>query len=376
MVPEEFIGAPKGTLDTPCLCLDLDILERNIRTMEEHAAAFGKKLRPHAKTHKCSRLARRQMEAGAVGICAAKVGEAEVLVRGGIKDVLITSPVVTESKIRRLLDCLASAPQLTVVVDNAANARHLNDAAKQRGMKLGVLVDLDPGMGRTGVNFLAAPTLGRWIRDLPHLKLRGVQCYAGHIQHVASFPERTRLSREWMEKAAAVFRLFQEAGLGAEIFTGTGTGTFEIDCRIPELTDMQVGSYALMDAEYIAIGSSQDPARLAQFPPALTLLATVVSSNHNSSFVTVDAGLKALYHHGGTPFVLSPQIPGLRYEWRGDEHGQISYPPASRKFDIGEVLELVVSHVDPTVNLFDVFFCTRNGTVTDVWPIDLRGKGQ
>jgi D-serine deaminase-like pyridoxal phosphate-dependent protein len=376
MLPEDFIGVSKWKLDTPCLTVDLDILEKNIRTMEDHAASFGKKLRPHAKTHKCSRLARMQMDAGAVGICVAKLAEAEVLVQSGLKEVLITSPVVSDYKVRRLMDCLASDPELMVVVDNATNARRLNDAAKQRGLRLKVLVDLDPGMGRTGVNFQAALTLGRWVRDLPALCLRGVQCYAGHIQHVVSFGERFRLSQEWMKKAAEVFRQFQEAGLPAEIFTGTGTGTFEIDCLIPELTDMQAGSYTLMDAEYIHIGSSRDPSRLVQFPPALTLLTTVISSNHNMSFVTVDAGLKALYHHGGTPFVLNPSIPGLQYEWRGDEHGQISYPDSSQKFEIGDVLEMVVSHVDPTVNLYDFFFCTRKGVVTEIWPIDMRGKCQ
>ena len=306
----------------------------------------------------------------------AKVAEAEVLVRSGLKEVLITSPVVSDYKIKRLMDCLASGPELMVVVDNAANARHLNDAAKQKGCRLNVLVDLDPGMGRTGVNFQAALTLGQWVRDLPALRLRGVQCYAGHIQHVVSFAERSRLSQEWMKKAAEVFRQFQEAGLPAEIFTGTGTGTFEIDCLIPELTDMQVGSYTLMDAEYIHIGSSRDPSRLVQFPPALTLLTTVISSNHNQSFVTVDAGLKALYHHGGAPFVLNPAIPGLQYEWRGDEHGQISYPDSSRKLEIGDVLEMVVSHVDPTVNLYDFFYRHPERGVTEIWPIDLRGKCQ
>jgi D-serine deaminase-like pyridoxal phosphate-dependent protein len=376
MSPEDFIGVSKWKLDTPCLVVDLDVLETNIRTMADHAASFGKRLRPHAKTHKCSRMARMQMDAGAVGICVAKVGEAEVLARSGIQEVLVTSPVVSDYKIKRLMDCLASAPELMVVVDNAANARQLNDAAKQRGRKLKVLVDLDPGMGRTGVNFQAGLTLGRWIRDLPDLRLMGVQCYAGHIQHVVSFVERSRLSQEWMKKAAEVFRQFQEAGLPAEIFTGTGTGTFEIDCLIPELTDMQVGSYTLMDAEYIHIGSSRDPSRLVQFPPALTLLTTVISSNHNQSFVTVDAGLKALYHHGGTPFVLNPAIPRLQYEWRGDEHGQISCPDSSRKLENGEVLEMVVSHVDPTVNLYDRFYCTRRGVVQEIWPIDMRGKCQ
>jgi len=375
MDPQNFVGVSKWKLDTPCLVVDLDILEKNIQTMEAHAASFGKKLRPHAKTHKCSRIAKMQMEAGAVGICVAKVSEAEVLVKSGFKNVLITSPVATDYKIAKLMDSLSVDPNFMVVVDNATNARHLNDAARKRNLRLNVLVDLDPGMGRTGVNFQAGVTMGQWVQNLPALRLRGVQCYAGHVQHIVSFLERSRLSQEWMKKAAEVFRQFQKAGLPAEIFTGTGTGTFEIDCLIPELTDMQVGSYTLMDAEYINIGSSRNPSRLVQFPPALTLLTTVISANH-TQFVTVDAGLKALYHHGGTPSVLNPSIPGLQYEWRGDEHGQITLPSPSRKFEVGEVLEMVVSHVDPTVNLYDFFYCTRKGVVTDIWPIDMRGKSQ
>jgi D-serine deaminase-like pyridoxal phosphate-dependent protein len=375
MSPEDFIGVSKWKLDTPCLVVDLDALEKNIQTMEDHAASFGKKLRPHAKTHKCSRIAKIQMEAGAVGICVAKVSEAEVLAKAGLKNLLITSPVATDYKIARLMDSLSLDPNLMVVVDNAANARQLNDAARRRNLRLGVLVDLDPGMGRTGVNFQAGLTMGQWIQDLPALRLMGIQCYAGHVQHIPSFVERSRVSQEWMKKAAEVFRQFQKAGLPAEIFTGTGTGTFEIDCLIPELTDMQVGSYTLMDAEYIRIGSSRDPSRLVQFPPALTLLTTVISANH-TRFVTVDAGLKALYHHGGAPFVVNPSYPGLEYEWRGDEHGQVTLPNPSRKFVIGGVLEMVVSHVDPTVNLHDFFYCTRKGVVTDIWPIDMRGKCQ
>lgn len=375
MPPEDFIGKSKWKLDTPCLVVDLDTLEQNIRTMENHAASFGKRLRPHAKTHKCSRMAKMQEEAGAVGICVAKVSEAAVLVQAGVKNVLVTSPVVTEYKIGRLLDCLAEAPDLLVVVDDAANARHLNDAALQRNLRLNVLVDLDPGMGRTGVPFRAGVTMGHQIQSLPALRLRGVQCYAGHIQHVLSFPERSRLSQEWMKQAAEVFRRFQKAGLPAEIFTGTGTGTFEIDCLIPELTDMQVGSYTLMDAEYINIGSSRDSSRFVQFPPALTLLTTVISANQ-SGYVTVDAGLKALYRDGGRPFVLNPSVPGLQYDWGGDEHGKIAFTDSSPKWGIGEVLELVVSHVDPTVNLYDFFFCTRKGAVTDIWSVDMRGKCQ
>jgi D-serine deaminase-like pyridoxal phosphate-dependent protein len=366
-------GASKWSLDTPCLVVDQDKLERNIRTMQAHVEHFEKKLRPHAKTHKCSRIARMQMEAGAVGICVAKVSEAEVLVQCGLKGTLITSPVVTDYKIIRLMECLSLDPELMVVVDNLSNAQKLSDEARRRGLRQNVLLDLDPGMGRTGVPFKDGLSTGQSIASLPGLRLRGVQCYAGHVQHISSFEERLSTSLAWMGEAADVVRHLRGKGLPCEIFTGSGTGTFDIDIRVPDLTDLQAGSYTMMDAEYLSIGSWENPSRFEKFSPALTLLTSVVNTSHEDH-VTVDAGLKALYHDGATPYVLTPVSPGLEYSWRGDEHGQISFPPGSARFELGDVVELVVSHCDPTVNLFDFLYVTRKDMVTDVWPVDMRGK--
>jgi len=372
---KERAGASKWKLDTPCLVIAEDILEKNIVAMQAHAAAFGKKLRPHAKTHKCSRIASMQMRAGAVGIGVAKVSEAEVLVNKGFQGVLITSPVVTDYKIERLMGCLSQDLELMVVVDSPDNARRLNDAATKSALKLNVLVDLDPGMGRTGISFNDGLAMGRLLNSLPSLRLRGVQCYAGHVQHISSFEERRRASLHWMNRAAEVVQQFRQNGLPCDIFTGAGTGTYEIDCQLPELTDLQVGSYTLMDAEYLNIGSSQNPSGFTKFPPALTLLTTVISMNH-PHFFTVDAGLKALYHHGGTPYVIHPPDSGWHYEWWGDEHGRIVLPNPPPRISLGEVLELVVSHCDPTVNLFEFFYVIRDGIVKDIWAIDMRGKCQ
>ena len=373
--PRDRIGASKWSLDTPCLLIDLDLLEKNIRTMQDYLNAHGKKLRPHAKTHKCSTIAKKQVEAGGVGICVAKVSEAEALVKAGLRGLLITSPVVTDQKIVRLMECLFRDPELMVVVDHPTNARMLNEAARKQGGRLSVLVDLDPGMGRTGASFREGLALGEWIASLPALRLRGVQCYAGHAQHIVRFEERKDFSLGWLGQAAEVFRQFKSSGLSPEIFTGSGTGTHEIDWQVPELTDLQAGSYTLMDADYLQIGSSRNAQKFENFPPALTLLATVISANR-SEFFTVDAGLKALYHHGPNPSVQHPEGLDLKYEWAGDEHGKVFVSNPARKFEIGQVLELIVPHCDPTVNLFDFFYITRGGTVVDVWPIDLRGKSQ
>jgi D-serine deaminase-like pyridoxal phosphate-dependent protein len=373
--PADHIGQSKWALDTPCLVIDEEILDRNIRTMQVFVASRGKQLRPHAKTHKCSRIAQKQVAAGCLGVCVAKVSEAEALIEKGLRGILITSPVVTERKIQRLIACLSRDPGLMVVVDNPENAGKLSEAAQRAGLTLPVLVDLDPGNGRTGALFRDGLGLGERVQSLPSLRLRGIQCYAGQVQHIPSFEDRQKASVGWLSQAAGVFRRFRDHGLPAEIFSGSGTGTHEIDPQVSELTELQAGSYTVMDAEYLSIGSSRNPSRFENFPPALTLLTTVISSNH-PGFFTVDAGLKALYHHGANPSVLRPDGLGLSYDWWGDEHGRINVPPDSRNFHIGEVLELVVSHCDPTVNLFDAFYVTRKDIVTDVWPIDLRGRSQ
>ncbi len=368
----KFMGRSKWELDTPCLVLDRDILEANIQNMQGHAAAWGKQLRPHAKTHKCTRIARMQAEAGCVGICAAKVSEAEILVQEGCRGVLVTSPVVTGQKIRRLLACASIAPDLMVVVDHPENAQGLSRAAVEQGLTLNVLVDLDPGMGRTGVPFAQGLDLADLLNGLPGLNLCGVQCYAGHVQHIASFEDRRMASVDCMGRAAEVVRGMRAAGLPCGIFTGGGTGTHDIDCGIPEVSELQVGSYVMMDAEYLAVGSAADPARFAGFPPALTILTTVISVNR-PDFVTVDAGLKTLYHHGGAPTVVRPEGLALRYEWFGDEQGMLLYQGETRSLRLGQVVELVVSHCDPTVNLFDVLHVTSGDAVVDLWPIDMRG---
>jgi D-serine deaminase-like pyridoxal phosphate-dependent protein len=178
-----------------------------------------------------------------------------------------------------------------------------------------------------------------------------------------------------MQRAAELFRNLKEKEQACTIFSGAGTGTYDIDIQIPELTELQVGSYAVMDAEYLNIGVKDDPTRFVDFQPALTLLTTVVSVNH-PELVTVDAGLKSLYRHGGIPFVISPGFTDLRYEWFGDEYGKLSREGSGNLPQLGTVLELVTSHCDPTINQFDRLYITRGEKVIDQWPIDLRGKSQ
>ncbi len=373
---KDCIGLSKWELDTPCLVIDIDVLEQNIGRMREFADSVGKRLRPHVKTHKCSKIARMQMDAGAVGLCAAKVSEAEGLIYEGFSQILVTSPVVSSQKIDRLMACLKKAPELMAVVDNSENAEALSSATEKTGASLGVLVGVDPGLRRTGASYENAIELARCVDSLPGLALKGIQCYAGHLQHVNSYESRKDMSLDCMGKAAELFRQLKAAGLPCEIFSGVGTGTYNIDSNVKDITDFQVGSYVVMDTEYMEIGSASSSGHFDDFKPALTLLSTVVSVNQDD-WVTIDAGLKALYFTPhAPPRVVAPKGRGLQYEWFGDEHGRILFHNAGDKPDLGSVVELTASHCDPTINLFNSFYIIRNDVVVDRWEIDLRGCSQ
>lgn len=365
----------KAELDTPCLVLDLDILEHNIRKMQATAAQAGKSLRPHAKTHKCSALARMQVQAGATGVCAAKLSEAEALVDAGLDDILITGPVVTPFKVERLVGLAERSPSLKVVMDHPRNALLLDRKLGDRGLSMGVFLDIDVGLHRTGVRPSDAVELADLIAACPNLRLEGVQAYAGQVQHIQSFDERRHSSLHCLGDAVAAFRQIRNRVPGCTTLSTSGTGTFDIDLEIAEVSELQVGSYVLMDTEYLDIGSAADTAHFGAFEPALRLLTTVISANHENH-VTVDAGLKSLYRDGGMPRVPGPARSPLEYDWFGDEYGMIRAKDGSPLPAPGAVLELLVSHCDPTVNLFDVYYLTRGDAVVGNWPIDLRGCSQ
>lgn len=374
-IGKELIGRKKLEIDTPCLVVDLDLLDENLQKMQARAKAAGKALRPHAKTHKCSTLAKMQIANGAIGVCAAKVSEAEALVDAGMSGVLVTGPVAGREKVNRLVSLLGRAPFLMAVVDHPATVALLENRLAEKDRQLDVLLDIDVGHRRTGVAPGKAMDLSEKILSSSRLRLRGIQAYAGHVQHIPRYEDRKAASREALRKAAAVFRQLQAREESCTVFSASGTGTARIDLALTELTEVQAGSYALMDAEYLAIESA-DGSDAADFHPALTMLTTVVSGPHGRQ-VTVDAGLKALYRDGGRPCVLTPDYGRLQYDWFGDEYGKLTAPDRAALLpELGMVLELVVSHCDPTVNLFDRLIITQAGKVVDVWPIDLRGRCQ
>jgi D-serine deaminase-like pyridoxal phosphate-dependent protein len=328
-------------LTTPALVLDLDRFERNLTAMARYCRDAGLQIRPHAKTHKSSAIARKQIEAGAVGICCTTLREAEALVAGGVRGVHITSPVVGEARVERLAALNIRAHNLMVVVDNPANAREIEAAVRRTGRPLKALVDVDIGMSRTGVaSGQDALALARLLAQSEELEYCGIQGYSGQDR------------------------------LEPEIVTGGGTGTFGIDRALGVLTEHQAGSYIFMDVEYNLVHIFED--RRTPFETTLFMRNSVVSANADG-FVTIDGGFKCFATDGPAPELASGAPAGSRYEYFGDEHGRVVFANGEDRLPVGAAVELVTPHCDPTVNLHDWYHVVRGDTVVDIWPIDARG---
>lgn len=371
---EALIGAPgsRARLATPALVLDLDAFERNLARMAGFLEAAGLRIRPHAKTHKCSEIARRQLAAGACGICVASIREAEAMVAAGISGVLITSPVAGKAKVDRLRAILSAAGDLMVVVDHPDNVRELDAAARSMGRRLDVLVDLDIGMHRTGVATPAdAAALATLIEETDGLAYRGIQAYSGQVQHIEPYGERDRTYGVQLDRLRAAVEALSVAGRPPEIVTGGGTGTFAIDIARHLVTEHQAGSYIFMDVEYNAVeivrGENRPP-----FDTALVMRNTVVSVN-TPGVVTIDGGFKCFATDGPTPTIHAGAPDGARYEFYGDEHGRIVFADPSDRLVLGAAVEIVTPHCDPTVNLHDYYHVVQDDRLVDIWPIDARG---
>lgn len=369
------IGVPGGrnALDTPALILDLPALERNIARMAEFAAARGIALRPHAKSHKSARIAARQIAAGAVGISCATLGEAQTMVEAGIPGVLVTSPVVGGNKIRRLVELArrAGPRQLMVVVDHPHNVDELASATASLEHPLPVLIDYHSGYHRTGVNDEhAALALARHIGSTPSLVLGGLQAYGGHLQHIGERRERERAAAELRNTVARIVAALTREGVPLGIVTGVGTGTHDIDSTERVFTEMQVGSYLFMDVEYRA--ALDDASHPPLFETSLYVQSTVVSVNADE-WVTVDAGVKSFATDSVAPVVARGVRGPSHYAFFGDEHGKLTVGRAHRP-GLGERIEFITPHCDPTVNLHNVYHVVHGDKLVDIWPVDARGR--
>ena len=363
------IGTPVDEIDTPALIVDLDAFERNLAKMAGLARAAGVRLRPHAKTHKSPAVALRQIAHGAVGQCVQKVGEAEVLVRGGIRDVLVSNEVFGQQKFRRLA-ALAREATVAVCFDAVEQIEQASRAAREFGVEIGGLVEIEVGMQRCGV-LPGAPSLeiARRIADAPGLVFKGIQAYHGTAQHLPSHGERVDAIRKASEAVRMTRDALAAAGLACEIVGGAGTGTFRQEAASGLWNELQVGSYAFMDTDYAAIGDEHGGNRYTEFEHSLFVLATVMSAPA-ADRVVVDAGLKSYTLEKGPPWVHGRT--GLEPYGVSDEHARVRVTgvPAPR---LGDKLMLIPGHCDPTINLHDWYVGIRNGRVGALWPIAARG---
>ncbi|MBI2320720.1 MAG: DSD1 family PLP-dependent enzyme [Chloroflexi bacterium] len=357
------VGKTIDQLDTPCLLLDLDRLERNLDAMARFFADKPVRLRPHAKTHKTPNVARMQLERGAVGICCAKLGEAEVMAAGGISGILVTTEVVGPAKIRRLIG-LAQQASVITVVDDAAAAQAVSDVAAAAGLRLRCLVDVDVGQHRTGVEpGESALDLALKVARMPGLELAGLQGYEGHAQHIVDPDERRKAHAAAMQPLCQTADLLAAHGLPTEIVSTGGTGTHQFAADYRAITEVQAGSYVVMDIEYGHVAG-------LSFESALTVLASVVSRSGTAAIV--DAGYKSLSTDSGPPRAKNLDA---RYTPRGDEHGRLTFD-SGNPLAIGDKVEITPSHCDTTINLHDLYYVTRDGRVVAVWPVAARGRVQ
>ena len=366
-------GISMWDLDTPCLVVDLDALDHNINQMQTTVRANGIASRPHAKTHKTPAIAKMQIATGSVGICTAKLSEAEVMFENGIEQILLTTVNVTVPKIERAMALRRRCDRFIQAVDTQENARELSEAAQAARVVADVVVDIDPGGHRTGITAGApALALAQLVDTLPGLTLKGMLCYDGGAQHITGFEARKERALHQLEAAAETKVEFDRWGLDTGIFSGGGTGTYNIDHGTPGLTDVQVGSYVFMDAQYLAIGGERDEEVYSDFEPALTVLTTVLNAQYEGR-VTTDAGAKANTINRPWPIVKGET--GMSYTSGSDEFGTLRYEDdASRTYKVGDKLEVIVSHCDPVVNLYDQMYGVRGDRVEVVWPIAGRGR--
>jgi len=365
----------RASLNTPVLLVDLDALTRNIGKMAAHAAGHKLKLRPHSKTHKSPDIARRQIDAGAVGVCCAKIGEAEAMAENGVTTGLhITSPVVSPPAIERLVALNARTTDLMCVVDSAENVHAIGVAATKGDKPLKLIIDLDPGMHRTGVTSpQAAVVVLEAIRAHPSLSYAGLQCYCGGEQHIETFAARRETMQAKAELIRAVIDALTAAGGAPAIVTGGGTGTHRIDPALGVYTELQVGSYVFMDSQYLACELTEDGSG-SPFETSLMVDARVVSAN-TPGMVTIDAGFKAFATDADRPVVLSGAPEGSKYVFMGDEHGAL-FLPKGEALALSHIVTLAAPHCDPTVNLYDTYHLVQGDTLRALWPVSGRGRSR
>ena len=365
-------GMDEKDIQTPCLILDLDALERNIRKMGDYARAHGMRHRAHGKMHKSVDVLKLQQElGGAVGVCCQKVSEAEVFARGGIKEILVSNQVREPAKIDRLARMPKLGANVIVCVDDVDNIADLSAATQKHSTELGVFVEIDCGAGRCGVKTTdAVVEIAKAADAAPGLTFKGIQAYQGAMQHMDSFDERKAKLEAAIAQVSDAVEALKAIGLEPELVSGGGTGSYYFESNSGVYNELQCGSYAFMDADYGRI-HDQDGKRIDQgeWENALFILTSVMSHAKPDKAI-VDAGLKAQSVDSGLPFVYGRD--DVKYVKCSDEHGVVDDPQGVLK--VNDKLRLVPGHCDPTCNVHDWYVGVRNGKVETLWPVSARGK--
>ncbi len=363
-------GMHEEDIQTPCLVVDLDALERNIRTMGQMAKSMGVRHRVHGKMHKSVDIALLQESLGdSCGVCCQKVSEAEVFVRGGIKDVLVSNQVRDLAKIDRLARMPKLGARILCCVDDLDNVTELAAAVAKHGTEIECLVEIDCGAGRCGVSEgQPVVDIAKAIAATPGLTFAGIQAYQGAMQHLESFLERKEKVDIAIAMVVRTVEMLKAQGLDCDIVGGGGTGSYYFEGNSGVFNELQCGSYAFMDADYQRI-HDENGERISEFENALFILTSVMSHTKKDKAIC-DAGLKAQSVDSGLPYVFARD--DVEYIKCSDEHGVISDPNGALK--VNEKLKLVPGHCDPTCNVHDYYVGVRNGKVETLWPVSARGK--
>jgi 3-hydroxy-D-aspartate aldolase len=370
--PPAEIGASVEEIDTPALIIDLDAFERNLAKMMTIARKANVAVRPHAKTHKCPEIARRQIALGAAGQCVQKVGEAEALCEAGIADILVSNEIVGDAKLRRLAR-LAERATIGLCFDAPEQVDAASRVAREHGIEFGALVEIEVGMERCGIPAGApARDLARRITDAPNLRFEGLQAYHGRAQHLPTVEERRQAIDGAVEAVRTTLQALSAAGLPCARVTGAGTGTFRLEAASGVYNELQVGSYIFMDTDYARI-AGEDGAPYREFEHSLFVLSTVMSLPTADRGI-MDAGLKSFSAEKGLPWMRDAA--GLEVVGVSDEHAKLRVGPAAPELRLGAKLMMIPGHCDPTVNLHDWYVGVRRGYVEALWPITARGASR
>lgn len=362
MSNKSLIGLSAELIPTPALVVDANLLENNIRLMKEFLQTTKVALRPHAKTHKSPMIAHMQMEAGAIGICCASVGEAEAMAYGGLKHILLTSQVHGLEKVRRVVS-LGRMAEIIVAVDNLENLEQIITESERIGSKTGIMIEIDVGMGRCGTRTVEqALLLARTAHEAPAVTFKGIYGYEGHTVFIEDRQERLHAGRTANRHVVSVAQTLREQGIPVEIVSAAGTGTYDIAGVFPGITELQAGSYIFMDGTYGKLG--------LPFAQSLTVLSTVISCPEPDQFV-LDVGMKGISAERFPPAVLHQEH--LKILKLSENHAKGEVVSGKPNPKAGEKLHLVPSHCCTTVSMYDELHVVRDGLLEAIWPITARG---